>query len=120
MDSTATLRVSLLVMRLTMAAFFVPWVAAKLLTPPTTQAIFATFYFVPELPLAASYALGGAQALIVLLFALGLFKLFSYGAMLLMHAASTLSTWERLITPSVEHNILFWAAVPALGAMIAL
>ena len=111
---------SLLILRLTLAAMFAPWVIDKFINPDHATAVWAAFYFIEEAPAFAPYIAGAAQALILVLFVLGLFKLFSYGLVLLMHGVSTLSTWEKLIHPYDGGNILFWAAVPALGAAIAL
>ncbi|MEM9751330.1 MAG: MauE/DoxX family redox-associated membrane protein, partial [Pseudomonadota bacterium] len=120
MSGSIKLQASLLALRVSLAAMFAPWIIAKLVSPETTQAIFSKYYYVSELPMVASYGLGAAQALILLCFLIGAFKLFSYGAVLAMHAVSTLSTWQQLITPQEAHNILFWAAVPALAGAITL
>ena len=37
-----------------------------------------------------------------------------------MHAASTLASWAKYMDPWARPNILFWAALPVLGALIAL
>ncbi|MDY6802722.1 MAG: DoxX protein [Cyanobacteriota bacterium] len=113
------LQISLAIMRFSMAAFFLIWSVEKIIDPESTQGIFKTFYFI-DLPSYASSILGILQTLIVLVFAVGLFKTWSYGALLGMHFVSVLSTYERLLNPYTRPNNLFWAAVPALGALIAL
>lgn len=120
MAAEAKLKPALAILRYTVAVFFAVWVIEKFVRPETTQAIWKAFYFVQNLPVAASYAIGVFQALILLLFLLGLFKFWSYGLMVVMHAVSTLSTYKQLIAPYEGGNHLFWAAVPALGALIAL
>ncbi len=50
----------------------------------------------------------------------GMFKLCTYGAILAMHAVSSLSTYKELLNPYEPPNHLFWAAVPLLAALIAL
>jgi len=115
------LKVSLFVMRLTVAAFFAVWALEKILHPEITAGIFANFYGIENLPAAASYALGAVQLLFIAGFLLlGRWRIITTGALLAMHAVSTLSTWQQLINPYEGPNHLFWAAVPALGAMIAL
>ena len=110
---------SLLVMRLTIGAFFLVWALEKLIAPELTARVFQTFYFSnPSVELI--YAMGAAQTLVVLAFLAGLWKVWTYGALLVMHALSTFSTWERLINPYEPPNHLFWAAVPVLGALLAL
>ncbi|NJM34000.1 MAG: hypothetical protein HC850_04010 [Rhodomicrobium sp.] len=64
--------------------------------------------------------IGVAQTLVVVAFAAGAFKFWTYGALLAMHSVSTLSTWQRLIDPYTLPNHLFWAAVPTLAALLAL
>lgn len=117
--SNASLAAGLLAIRLATAAFLLVWVARKLLTPEASTGIFANFYGVP-IGAEVVAALGAAQLLVVLAFAAGAFKVFSYGAVLVMHAVSTLSTWDRLLDPFTSPNALFWAAVPTLAAILAL
>ena len=68
----------------------------------------------------ASYALGLIQGAIVILFAVGLYKKFSYGAVFLMHLVSTLSSYQRYFNPWETPNLLFFAAWPMLAAIAAL
>ncbi|MFP3942897.1 MAG: MauE/DoxX family redox-associated membrane protein [Alphaproteobacteria bacterium] len=120
MSSQGKLKLSLAILRYTVAAFFAVWVIEKFVKPESTQGIWKAFYFVPDLPLEASYAIGVVQAVILICFVLGILKFWSYGLLLVMHALSTASTFGQLITPYTGNNHLFWAAVPALGALIAL
>ncbi len=65
--------------------------------------------------------LGFVQIGIILAFVAGFARLWTYGAVLLMHTASTLSTYPHLLPPwSQGSQLLFWTAVPVLAAMIAL
>ena len=113
------LGVALCVMRLTTAAFFLVWSLEKVFLPQKQQGVFETFYGGAQ-PTAVIVALGVIQTVIVLLFALGLFRTVTYGALLAMHAVSTVSTTGRLIDPYDGLNHLFWAAVPVLGLLVAL
>jgi putative oxidoreductase len=114
------LRIGLAAIRIGVVLLFLPWIATKFISPEAIQGVFAKYYFVEQLPFAASYALGTVQALLVLGFLLGVFKFWTYGAVLVMHTVSTLSTWQQLLTPGEGPNILFWAAVPTLAAIFAL
>ncbi len=120
MGQTETLRLALLILRLSVAAFFAIWVVEKFVAPEKTQAIWAAFYFVDALPLWISYVIGVIQGAALIAFIVGAFKFYATGLLMVMHALSTLSTWERLIDPYSGVNHLFWAAVPALGALIVL
>ncbi len=66
------------------------------------------------------YAIGIVQVLIVLCFALGVLRTWSYGLVMLMHAGSTLSSWPQYLDPFEGANLLFFAAWPMLAACIAL
>ncbi len=114
------LKPALLILRLSVAAFFAIWVIEKFVAPEKTQAIWGAFYFYENLPLEASYAIGVIQAVVLLAFVLGIATFWSTGFLMVIHALSTLSTWERMIAPYEGVNHLFWAAVPALGALIVL
>ena len=114
------LEVSLLLLRLTVGAFFLVWSIDKIVNPEHAQAVFERFYLTSisgELAIAA----GVIQTLVVLAFMAGALKTLTYGALLLMHTVSTLSTWEHLVAPySPDTSILFWAAVPLVFTLVAL
>ena len=119
MTDSRKIQVSLAIIRISTAIFFLIWSLRKLIQPESTQKIFSNFYFM-EVPLAFSYVAGVIQTLIILAFLVGLFKTWTYGALLGMHIVSVLSTSQRLLNPYESPNTLFWAAVPALGGLIAL
>ena len=114
---------ALLILRLSTAAFLAVWTALKFVSPDRAQNVYNKFYkviFQVDAPIEAFFAIGVAQALIVLLFALGVVKFWSYLAVLVMHGVSTLSTIPQLMDPGEGRNILFWAAVPVLAGCLAL
>ncbi len=115
------LEVSLLIMRLTFAAFILVWAVDKVIDPVHAQKVFTTYYFT-DLPAQPFLIIGFAQIAIILAFAAGFLRFWTYGAMLVMHTVSTLSTFDKLISPweAGPRGLLFWAAVPTLGAILAL
>ncbi len=115
------LEISLLIMRVAIAAFMLVWAIDKVIAPEHARAVFANFYF-SEPSAATLSAIGFAQIAVVAAFAAGLARILSYGAILLMHTASTASTYSQLLSPwgGERPQLLFWAAVPVLAAMIAL
>ena len=116
MNTLNRLPPALLALRLSIAAFFAVWALEKIVAPELAARVFATFYV--EAPSLLSLQVTGViQMTIVVLFALGIAKTWTYGALLAMHAVGTLSTWERLLTPFEAPNHLFWAAVPTLAAL---
>ena len=119
MTSIRKMEIGLATIRITTAAFFLVWSIEKIVAPEIAQKVFTRFYASTISP-GVSMAIGILQTAIVLLFLAGLFKLWTYGAILGMHALSTLSTYEPLLNPYTLPNHLFWAAVPTLGAIFAL
>jgi hypothetical protein len=73
---------------------------------------------VPGLESSILTLIGIAQAIVIGLFVLGLFKRFSYGLVLLMHTVSTFSSYMKYMAPF--DNLLFFAAWPMLAACVAL
>lgn len=113
------LGISLALIRFSTGIFFLIWSIEKIINPEITQRVFSRFYFI-EISPSISIIVGIVQTLIVLAFMAGLFKLWTYGVILGMHAVSTLSTYKELLNPYEPPNHLFWAAVPLLAALIAL
>lgn len=120
MSSATRLRVSLLALRLGVFLVMILWTLDKFLNPDHTARVFAHFYRIEDLGGAAAWAVGAAQLVIVLAFVAGLWKRWSYGLVFVMHAVSTLSTYERLAAPYEGTNLLFYAAWPMLAACLAL
>ena len=121
MERDTKLEISLLIMRLTFAAFIMVWAVDKLVAPEHAQKVFSSYYFT-DLPFEPLTVIGIVQIITILAFAVGFLRFWTCGAMLVMHAVSTLSTYEKLISPweAGPLGLLFWAAVPTLGAIIAL
>ena len=113
------LKIGLLLIRLSTGVFFLIWSIEKLISPEITQKVFSRFYLL-EISPTMSVGIGIFQTLIVLAFMVGIFKTWTYGAILGMHGISTLSTYKELLNPYQPPNHLFWAAVPLLAALITL
>ncbi len=116
------LPLSLLIMRITIALFLAPWVIDKFTAEGVehTAKIFAHFYKIEGLSQTGSYAVGALWAILLLAFVTGFKKRLSYGLVMVFHGIGTLFTWKVLLPWSDSHNMLFLAAIPVLGAMIAL
>ena len=119
MTDERKLQISLAIIRIFTAMFFLVWSLRKIIQPESTQGIFSKFYSLEISPV-FSYVAGTVQTLFVIAFLIGLFKTWTYGAILGMHIFSVLSTYKQLFNPYESPNTLFWAAVPALGGLIAL
>jgi putative oxidoreductase len=114
------LEISLLALRLSVALVMLIWAVDKFVRPEHSASVFAGFYGIPGLGETAAFILGGAQLLLVLAFLAGIARTFTYGAILLLHAVSTLATWRQYLVPYEDINILFFAAWPMLAACLAL
>lgn len=116
---------ALLVMRLGLAWFIFLWAAHKVITPKQYQNL-ARHFDGLDVSLTQVYAMGGFQIALCLLAALGLFRYFSYGGLLVMHFFTVTRRWDGFFDPfalndrgfPVNRNQVIDLAV--LGAFIAL
>ena len=114
------LGISLLLLRLGIAAVFLIWTVDKFVNPGHAAAVFEKFYKVPGLSATMAYAVGAVQMLMVIAFTVGLFRTWTYGLILIMHAISTFSSWAKYLDPWTYPHLLFFAAIPMLSACVAL
>ena len=119
-SSTRPLEISLLALRVSVALVLLIWAVDKLVRPEHSSSVFAGFYGVAGVGDGIVIALGVAQLLLVLAFLAGIARTWTYGAVLLMHAATTFVSWRQYLAPYEGPNILFFAAWPMLAACLAL
>jgi hypothetical protein len=113
------LPISLAIMRLSLGVFFTIWALAKILAPASATRVSETFYgFTPDVTFLV--IVGAVQLILIAAFVAGLFKTLTYGSLLVIHVASVLTTWERLIDPYTSPNALFWAGIPVIAMLVAL
>lgn len=119
-DRARALAQCLLLLRLSVVAFMLQWAIGKFVTPDDSARAFAMFYKV-NLDPRFSPLLGGAQLVAIIAFASGFRRWVSYGLIMMMNLAATLSTWQYIIDPfgAFEHR-LFWNAVPVAVVSIVL
>lgn len=117
----SNLRLSLLLIRVTFGLFLLAWAANKIVNAEGTISIFARFYNLEGLGATSALVLGGLQVALCLCIIAGLFKTVTYGAGVLIHSISTLSTAGHIAMPLAEgSNLLFMAGLPVLAAAISL
>ncbi len=114
------LSISLFIMRISIAAFFGVWTSLKFFRPEWFENVFQNFYGLEFVSKDLAWIVGAAQVLIVVIFALGLWRGVTYAVLGLMQAAGVLGSVPNLMNFTQYPNNLMWAAVPALGAVIAL
>lgn len=120
MNAAKRLSLSLLGLRLTVFLVMLMWTLDKFIRPAHAAGIFAHFYALGGLGSVAFVILGVLELLLLLAFVIGFARRFSYGAVLLLHAGSTLAAWQRYLHPHEGENMLFFAAWPMLAACLAL
>ncbi len=117
-DKTRRLAISLLLLRLSLGLVMMVWAFDKILNPGHGAAVLDAFYGVSGVGEQVIRGIGVVQGLIVLGFLLGVAKTWTYGAVLLMHAVTTLVVFKAYLEPL--ENILFFSAWPMLAGLITL
>lgn len=110
----------LLLLRLGVFIVMLVWALDKFFKPEHASQVFAAFYGLQGLGTGLIYLLGAIQLLIVLGFVAGFKKTWTYGAVLVMHALSTVVSLPRYFDPFTSPNLLFFAAFPMLAACFGL
>lgn len=118
MQDQNRLPVALLAMRLAVFLVMLVWTLDKFLAPQHAAGVFENFYFMKGLGPAVMYAIGAIELVIIAGFVLGIARRFTYGAVLLFHAVSTLASMPLYFNPA--EGRLFFAAWPMLAACFAL
>lgn len=109
---------SLLALRLGVFVVMLMWTLDKFVNPAHASKVFEVFYGIGWLNQNLSYIVGAAELLLIFAFVAGLWRRWTYGAVLILHAVSTLSSYKQYLAPF--DNLLFFAAWPMLAACLAL
>lgn len=120
MDQQRRLAVSLLMLRLGIFIVMLMWTVDKFVRPDHAIGVFSTFYGIDGLDAQIAYVLGALELVLLLAFVAGVARRWSYGIVLVLHGASTLSSWSQYLHPFEGPNLLFFAAWPMLAACAAL
>ena len=96
------------------------WTVDKFVNPGHTAAIFNKFYSISGLASSIFTVIGVLELILLALFFIGFKKTITYGAVLLLHAASTLSSFGQYLSPFEGNHLLFFAAWPMLAACVML
>ena len=120
MGKEKRLQVSLLLLRLGVFIVMLMWTVDKFVRPEHASAVYANFYFIEGLGHTVYVVIGAVELLVILAFVAGWKKGLTYAAVLVLHAVSTLSSYQQYLAPFEGPNLLFFAAWPMLAACIAL
>lgn len=118
MAENTRLQVSLFLLRLGVFIVMLFWTLDKFVAPDHAARVFEHFYHLEGMGAAALATLGAIQLVVILGFMAGLFRTWTYGLVLVMHAISTFSSWPQYL--AAFDNLLFFAAWPMLAACVAL
>ena len=112
METDQKIKNALFILRLGVFIVMFMWTIDKFINPEHAARVFETFYFISGAGDLAFYIIGAF---------VGAYKRqYSYLAVLIMHAISTLSSFGRYLDPWTSPNLLFFAAWPMLAAIFAL
>ena len=114
------LKFSLFCLRLGVFIVMLFWTLDKFVRPDHAANVFEGFYAISGLGSIIMKILGGLELVLIAGFFLGIKKRFTYGAILLLHGVSTLSSYKQYLAPFEKVNLLFFAAWPMLAACAAL
>lgn len=109
---------ALLLLRLGVFVVMLMWTLDKFVQPGHAARVFERFYGLGGVGASLLRILAGLELALIITFVLGVAKRFTYGAVLLLHATSTLASYRKYLDPF--NNLLFFAAWPMLAACIAL
>ena len=111
---------SLFALRITVFLVMFMWTLDKFINPQHAAAVYEHFYFLGGLSSTIMAIIGGLEIIILLGFLFGICKQFTYGAVLLFHTVSTVSSYKQYLAPFQDYHLLFFAAWPMLAACFAL
>ncbi len=120
MNTNNRLPVALFFLRLGIFVVMFTWTIDKFIRPEHSAAVFENFYFISGFSAVLSYVIGAVEMIIIAGFLLGYQKKWTYGAVLVLHGISTLSSFKQYISPFEGPNLLFFAAWPMLAACFTL
>ncbi|CAA0080451.1 Uncharacterised protein [Zhongshania aliphaticivorans] len=109
---------SLFSLRLGVFIVMLMWTLDKFVNPGHASKIFSKFYGLNWLDQNLSIIIGVVELLLILAFVAGMWRRWTYGAVLLLHAMSTFISYKQYMAP-FEH-LLFFAAWPMLAACLTL
>ena len=110
MDTRKRLAWALCILRLSVFLVMLMWTLDKFLRPEHAAGVYVHFYSVSGLGASTFYVLGAMELLLLIAFVTGYAQRLAYGAVLALHAASTLSSWQQYLHPYEDINLLFFGS----------
>ena len=75
------------------------WTIDKFLNPGHAAKVYEKFYYIAGMESVVMYTIGAIEMIVLLLFLAGYKKTYTYGAVLILHAVSTLSSFNQYLAP---------------------
>ena len=119
-DQDKKLQLSLLFLRLSVFLVMFMWTIDKFINPEHAAKVYESFYHIAGLQSVVMYGIAIVEMIILLLFLAGFQKKYTYGAVLIFHAVSTLTSFKQYLAPFEGPALLFFAAWPMLAACLTL
>jgi putative oxidoreductase len=120
MNDEKKLQYALLFLRTSIFLVMFMWTIDKFFNPGHAVKIFENFYFIGSMESLVIKIFGAIELVLIIAFLLGYQKKYTYGLVMLLHAASTLSSFNQYFSPFEGSNLLFFAAWPMLAACVSL
>lgn len=120
MKSDKALSLSLLCLRVSVFVVMLVWTLDKFFHPGHAATVYKVFYHLPGLQAYMMTLIGAVELVIIIGFVLGFQKRLTYGAVLIFHLISTVSSYKQFITPYHGNHLLFFASIPMLAACLGL
>jgi len=111
-------RLPLFLLRVGVFIVMLMWTLDKFVRPGHAAGILKKFYGIDGISPTVFYVIGALELVLLVGFVTGTAKRYTYGLVLLLHASSTLSSYQQYLAPF--DNLLFFAAWPMLAACITL
>lgn len=112
------IRLCLLSLRLSVFLVMLMWTLDKLVNPEHAAAVLAHFYGLGGLTAGSLQIFAIIEMIVIVAFACGAFRAWSYGLVFAFHAVSTPASYEKYLSP--WDSLLFFAAWPMLAACLTL
>ena len=119
-NQNKSLPIALFGLRISVFLVMFMWTIDKFINPVHAGKIYEKFYFIAGMGSSVLLILGAVELIILAAFLAGVYKKFSYGFVLIVHAVSTLSSFKQYMSPFEGPHLLFFAAWPMLAACVAL
>ncbi len=120
MSETKFLKPALLLTRLSIVYFLLPWQVMRFTNPEQASKIAKKYYHVEGINESTAPVIGALWLLLLLAVLVGFKKTYSYGLVFVLHAGAIIVAFPSYMWGASGFNQLFLAAIPSAAAMALL